>query len=159
MPPKPRPPAFRFWPKVNQDGPLPERRPDLGPCWLWTAHTNHLGYGRFRVGATMVQAHRFAYEELVGPIPEGLELDHLCRNRTCVNPFHCEPVTERVNVLRGDTLPAANVLKTHCPQGHEYTPENTRLGPTGKRYCRACTREWVRQYYRRQRAAALACSS
>jgi hypothetical protein len=156
-------PTERFWRKVNMDGSIPAHRPDLGPCWEWTASRNQYGYSSFRLGPRMVRGHRFAYELLVEPIPPGLDIDHLCRNRGCVNPAHLEPVAERINVLRGDTLPAANVLKTHCPYGHPYSPENTRIGPKGKRYCRACNVEYarasMRRYAQRRRAAALSCSS
>ena len=84
-------------------------------------------------------AHRMIYELLVGPIPDGLEIDHLCRNRGCVNPGHMEPVTHRENLMRGDTVAAANPAKTHCIRGHPYDDENTyRYG--SHRYCRACNK-------------------
>ena len=117
-----------------------------GTCWLWTGSINRGGYGRFKAPAgRSVLAHRWAYERFIGPIPEGLELDHLCRVRHCVNPYHLEPVTTRENMMRGDTFQSANARKTHCPQGHEYTPENTmwitnKPGYKGRR-CRICNRE------------------
>lgn len=85
-------------------------------------------------------AHRVAYEQARGPIPEGLELDHLCRNRACVNPDHLEPVTHRENLLRADTFAARHAAQTHCVNGHEFTPDNTyiRTRPEGGRECRAC---------------------
>lgn len=86
------------------------------------------------------KVHRVVYEALVGPIPDGMVIDHLCRQPSCVNPAHLEPVTRRENVLRGLTLPAANARKTHCKHGHEFTPENTYLFPTGTRGCRTCAR-------------------
>lgn len=127
----------RFWAKTLIE--------DCGhdtPCLTWTAYKLD-GYGRFSVGGKIWYAHRVAYEALVGPIPQGLMIDHLCRNRSCVNVEHMEPVTNRVNILRGDTVTAANAAKTHCPQGHEYTPENTHLhGPNGTgRRCRTCVPE------------------
>jgi hypothetical protein len=91
-----------FWAKVNKDGPLSAHRPDLGPCWLWTAA--HHRYGIFQPEKGNQLAHRIAYEMLVGPVPEGLELDHLCRVTLCVNPAHLEPVTHRENVRRGKSV-------------------------------------------------------
>lgn len=92
-----------FWAKVDKHGPVPAHRPDLGPCWVWTAARHGKGYGMFSVDRKRkVRAHRFAYEMMVGPIPEGLDLDHLCRNRACVNPEHLEPVTRSVNLKRGN---------------------------------------------------------
>ena len=146
----------RFWAKVIKDGPLPVRRPELGPCWLWTDAPNSDGYGIFYESSKRrLGAHRFAYELLKEPIPARLQLDHLCRNRICVNPAHLEPVTNRINVLRGEGFAAVNAAKTHCPQGHEYTPENTYVYPkTGGRVCRACNRERQRKSYRARKLAA-----
>lgn len=118
----------RFWSKVQKgDG-----------CWEWNASREKAGYGSFRLGERTVKAHRYAYELVVGPIPEGLHLDHLCRNRGCVNPDHLEPVTHRTNVLRGAGVTAANARKTHCIHGHEFTPDNIVPLPGGGRKCRAC---------------------
>lgn len=120
-------------------------------CWEWTAARSGSGYGVFRVGASLTYAHRFAYEWLVGAIPEGLHLDHLCRVRHCVRPDHLEPVTCRENHRRG----LAGVLGspvTHCKWGHPFSPENTRIGGDGYRYCRTCTTRRSRE--RRQREAA-----
>lgn len=147
MPPKPRDPAERFWGHVDKDG--------AGGCWLWTGSLNHLGYARFFITIAprtrvSIAAHTFAYESLVGPSPTDLEPDHLCRVRHCVNPAHIEWVTHQENVRRGTSMVATNVLKTHCPQGHEYTLENTRIGPKGKRYCRICTRRHVKNSIRRR---------
>jgi len=121
----------RFWRKVTV---TPE-------CWIWRAHCGPNGYGRFWTGTTMGYAHRWAYEFFVGPIPEGLELDHLCRNRACVNPSHLEPVTKKTNIMRGVSLPAQNAIKTHCLRGHEFTPENTLVPLPGRRRCKTCVND------------------
>ena len=118
-------------------------------CWIWTGagansqRGGQWGYGRFQpeLGSPKkVQAHRFAYEALVGPIPEGLHLDHLCRNRKCVNPEHLEPVTCQENRLRGEGFNAENAAKTHCPEGHPYSGENVAIRG-GRRHCRECQRQ------------------
>lgn len=143
--------AARFWPKVDRDGPVPEHRPDLGPCWLWLAGKTN-GYGRFnqvKPKRTSLLAYRVAYELTVGPIPDGMELDHLCRVRACVNPAHLEVTDHRTNTLRGDAPTAVNARKTHCVNGHEFTPENTGPQSNGGRRCRTCDR--ARPARRRQR--------
>ncbi len=153
--------ADRFWTKVNKAGLIPEQHPELGPCWQWTASTTAQGYGQIRTAGgagAMLYAHRVAYEFAVGPIPEGLQLDHLCRVRSCVNPAHLEPVTNRENGLRGESFAATNAAKTHCVKGHEFTPENTYVYPpeskqAGARGCRECRREKQRRF-RRQHATA-----
>lgn len=139
----------RFWEKVNRNGPSPGRRPDLGPCWVWLSGKSDSGYGTFWVGGRggrKVQAHRFAYELTVGPIPDGLQIDHLCKTRDCVNPAHLEPVTPAVNNERSDSPSARNARKDRCPKGHEFTPENTRILPDGARSCRVCGREAARRW-------------
>jgi hypothetical protein len=94
-----------------------------------------------------MDAHRFAYQMLVGPIPEGLTLDHLCRNTGCCNPEHLEAVTHRDNVLRGVSFAAVNAVKTECPRGHPYDSENTYIVPsTGGRLCRLCQRDHKRRW-------------
>lgn len=117
--------APRFWSKVNMDQ----------PCWLWTGSLGDNGYGRFSDGERLVVAHRWSYEMAKGPVPEGLDLDHLCRVRNCVNPDHLEPVTRSENNLRGI---AARGTPTHCRRGHEMTPENFYQRPGGYRVCRKC---------------------
>lgn len=109
-------------------------------CWLWTACLTKNGYGRFSWDGKVRLAHRVAYELLVGPIPEGLEIDHLCRVRHCVNPDHLEPVTRRENIHRGFGITAVHARKTHCPKGHEYTEDNLLLSALdrGNRVCKTC---------------------
>ena len=111
-----------------------------GFCWLWTGALDGKGYGRVSVGGKVVRAHRWAYEALVGPIPSGLHLDHLCRVKTCVNPDHLEPVTHRVNLERGRGV-LLRAPKTHCKHGHEYDEKNTRINSKGRKVCRACDRK------------------
>lgn len=151
-----RPPVERFWPKVNKNGPIPDYRPDLGPCWLWTASLRWNGYGHFStgVGSKSTVAHKFCYELLVGPVPKGMQLDHLCRVRHCLNPQHLEPVTQRTNILRGSGFSARNIVKTHCPQGHEYTADNLKASRKDRvsRQCLTCHRVQERERGRRYRA-------
>ncbi len=116
--------SARFWSYVNI----------TDDCWLWTAGTSGNGYPQFQLGERPYPAHRIAYTERVGPIPDGLVVDHLCCNPMCVNPAHLEPVTIGENVRRGA---ARRERKTHCVRGHEYTHENTYVF-RGRRYCRAC---------------------
>lgn len=113
-------------------------------CWEWIGARLPTGYGRFRVSVPvrrLVPAHRLAYELYIGPVTEGKVLDHLCRNRRCVNPWHLEPVTNRENLLRGVSQSAENARKTHCKQGHEFTDENT-YRSNGQRMCRACRKAY-----------------
>jgi hypothetical protein len=121
-------------------------------CWEWSGGT-HRGYGAFVVSqkpTVTAGAHRFAYELLVGKIPDGLTLDHLCRNKKCVNPLHLEPVTMRVNVLRNSGPSAINAAKTHCQHGHPFDEQNTYVyssGPRcGARKCRECERLRMQRY-------------
>lgn len=140
----------RFLSKARLDGGV--------RCWEWTAATSK-GYGRFWLGGRRSSggrralAHRVSYEHFRGPIPAGLELDHLCGVRHCVNPWHLEPVSCRENLLRGDTLAAANASKTHCKSGHPFAGANLYVDPSGGRHCRACDRDGHAR--RRREVAAL----
>lgn len=114
-------------------------------CWLWMGTACPLGYGRLGFYDKSISktrktlAHRLAYQLIVGDIPEGLELDHKCRVPSCVNPQHLEPVTHRENLRRGVQIAGSlQKAKTHCPQGHEYSPQNTMNRKRGWRHCRTC---------------------
>lgn len=137
-----RPMTARFWEKVCKNGPV--LNPSLGQCWVWQAALTRSGYGNFAISKTKFRpAHVVAYELAYGSIPrvgQRTTLDHLCRNRACVNPEHLEPVTNRVNILRGTGFAASYAKATHCSQGHAFTPENTalRARPEGGRICRTC---------------------
>lgn len=145
----------RFWAKVNKDGPAPEYRPTLGPCWIWTA-ASALGYGQIRISGKIVLAHRWSYEATYGPIPAGKQLDHLCREPSCVNPSHLEAVSPRVNVARGTSPAARHAIATHCPKRHEYSEANTYVSKNGKRFCRQCSREQSAKYFSANREAVYA---
>ncbi len=121
----------RFWGKVVEKG----------TCWEWTGGRNQHGYGRHRIGGRAgrkLSAHRLAYAEMVSEIPEGLDFDHLCRNRSCVNPAHLEPVSTRENVLRSTNFIARRAAQTHCLRGHPLSGTNLLVCSDGGRRCRAC---------------------
>jgi hypothetical protein len=125
----------RFWSKVDK----------TASCWLWTGYVNNHGYGVFGRHRQTQYVHRFAYERLVGPIPEGLELDHLCRTPSCVNPEHLEAVTHRENSLRSDSPHAREARQTHCIHGHPFSKSNTYVTKLGKRQCRQCAARRMRE--------------
>jgi hypothetical protein len=140
----------RFWANVDKGG--------AGGCWLWTGKLDRDGYANFSVNGRRVRAHRFAYELLVGAIPEGLQIDHVkargCTHRHCVNPAHLEPVTNLENTLRSENFIAQHARKTHCQYGHEFTPENTETYGRGRwRRCVTCRRR--RDVERRARTVSL----
>ena len=122
-------------------------------CWLWTSSVDERGYARMGGGAL---GHRVTYELVVGPIPDGLQIDHLCRVRNCVNPEHLEAVTCRVNLHRGETVTAMHAAKTQCVNGHDFTPENTYVW-RGCRHCRKCRAARMRA--KRQAAATPATTA
>lgn len=119
------------------------------PCWEWTGNQNRNGYGRVRAGGRREMAHRAVYELFRGPIPEGLQADHTCRNRACCNPQHIEIVDGLTNNLRGAGPAAQNARKTACPKGHPYDTGNTYVDPKGTRHCRKCRRARGVEAYRR----------
>ena len=148
--------ADRLWANVNKDGPISEHRPELGPCWLWLKYKNPNGYGEIMATIKGKRrawlCHRISFEILVGPIPRGKELDHLCRTPACLNPAHLEAVTHTENILRGNSPYAQKARQTHCSRGHEFTPDNTmRNSVSGTRFCRLCNLMWNRAESRRER--------
>jgi hypothetical protein len=176
----------RFWVKVDRNGPIPEYRPNLGPCWLWLAYTNSDGYGLFAIwedGHTHTErAHVVAWGVTRGAVPDGLVLDHLCRIRSCVNPDHLEPVTNAENIRRGMAPTIVAYREGTCLRGfHEMTGANAMSVGQG-RTCRECHRarrrerraavdimslppkicEWCQEEYRnpdyRRRFCSLSCS-
>lgn len=152
MAPKTRPAIDRFREKT--------RLLDNG-CIEWLAYRGANGYGRFYVNGRGALAHRWSYEHFVWKIPDGLQIDHLCRNRGCVNPDHLEPVVPSENVRRGiaaEVSRARAERQTHCLRGHEFTPENTTYGKRG-RTCRSCKRELGRRHYQENREEYIARAS
>lgn len=123
-------------------------------CWLWRGYITPAGYGGLKHGPHQL-AHRISYMLYVGPIPDGLQIDHLCRVRHCVNPEHLEPVTARVNLLRGVGWAARNAAKTHCPKGHPYSGKNLRVSHGGGRMCVTCAREATRKAQARRKELGL----
>lgn len=148
----------RFWAKVDKRGP--------DECWPWTGKARNRAtgahqYGRFALwNAETLKydawlAHRLAYTLVVGPIPDGLTLDHLCKHTLCCNPAHMEPVTQAENVRRGDSPFAINARKTHCDGGHELAGDNLWVNPrNGQRRCKACARASDRRRRARLKVAA-----
>ncbi len=126
----------RFWEKVNK----------TDTCWIWTANKIR-GYGHFKITPNKtVKAHRLSYELLVKPIPEGLTIDHLCRNKSCVNPAHLEPVTIQENIRRSNNVTAMNSRRTECINGHPFSQENTYITSDGKRMCSTCNHARTKSY-------------
>lgn len=135
--------SIRFWGKVQVEG----------DCWVWQASKTKGGYGNFTLCTNgkkrWIMAHRWAYLSMIADIPDGLDLDHLCRNRACVNPYHLDPVTRKVNLKRGKRRTYAR--PTHCPQQHPYSGRNVRLSPSGTQICVICARAAVNRSAARDR--------
>jgi len=123
-----------------------------GPCWLWQGHITASGYGRMRIGGgRRAFVHRYVYEHLVGPIPEGLVIHHECRVKRCVNPDHLRAVTSRENTMADPTVTSINAAKTSCPQGHPYDSVGRKGDGTFSRRCSICRAAHMRDWRRRQR--------
>jgi hypothetical protein len=145
--PRPEPDyAARWWSKVERGG--------AHECWPWRGTVLDVGYGQFAVNRKRYLAHRYGYELLVGPIPAGLQLDHVkargCTRTDCVNPAHLEPVTSAENLRRSEAISTINARKTHCSKGHALV----KRGADGKRFCRPCKREWERNHRKSRRGRA-----
>lgn len=152
----------RFWERVDKDGPIPEYCPSLGPCWVWRLDTNQAGYAMFQFDHRQMRAHRWSYQHVVGPIPDGLVLDHLCRVRHCVRPSHLEAVTGAVNNSRS-LIGNRNwsQQRTECDRGHPFTPENSywffnaKIG-RATRVCRQCRYVSNKRYQKSAKGRATA---
>lgn len=152
---KRRPWDEAFWARVDKNGP--------GGCWLWTGHLQPSGYARTRTPSGSSRAvHLIVYEMLVGPIPHGMQIDHVCHTRACnggsscahrrcCNPQHLQPVTPLQNLARSSNFIATNLMTSHCPRGHPYSGENLRVNSRGARECRTCRNEEMRLYYQRRK--------
>lgn len=140
--------------KLKRGAPVRERlfanRVLDGDCWRWPGAKDRDGYGWIKIKKKMVYVHRASYETFIGKIPSGAILDHVrargCQHRDCFNPLHLEPVSNKENIMRGDTLAAANTKKTRCPSGHPYNKENTYRHSDGRRVCRTCAKLAAREY-------------
>ena len=128
----------RFWYKVEK----------TNYCWNWKLSLDKDGYGRIKVNRKKIGAHRFSYELIKGEIPEGLQLDHICKNKACVNPDHLEAVTCDENIKRAENqVTTINSRKTHCPKGHPYSGDNLFFVKSGHRGCKTCHRQKALLYY------------
>lgn len=116
-------------------------------CWIWTKPQDKEGYGYLKWQGRTRRSHRIIYDFLRGGLNDDLVIDHLCRNRLCQNPWHMEQVTNKENVLRGEGLAAVNARKTHCKNGHEFSPDNLYLTPRGRRDCRICRRAAYKRWW------------
>ena len=147
------PPLDRFWASISPE-------PNTG-CWLWLGYLSpgasknkNMGYGQFQVQNRRMPAHRFSYETFVGPVQEGLEIDHKCKLPCCVNPDHLEAVTHHENMRRSGAMfkaAAVHKAKTHCPRGHAYAGDNVFINSSGGRSCRECVRAQSRDSYHRRK--------
>lgn len=136
----------RFWSLVHGAG--------YERCWLWQGAADRYGYGKFFFSYSTVSAHTFAYEHMVHGVPVGLELDHLCRTRLCVNPWHLEPVTHQINMARKVAFAAMDPATQFCANGHLRDAGNTYISPSGHKNCRPCNRAAQARRKARKRATS-----
>lgn len=131
-------PAERFHRFIDPAGPISLIRHVQGPCHLWTGALDQDGYARFWADQRNQRAYRYAYAQAFGPIPAGLDIDHRCRNRRCVNPGHLRALTHRENILASSNIAAYRAAQTHCRRGHPFDETNTVRRKNGTRQCRQC---------------------
>jgi hypothetical protein len=127
--------SSNFWKKVKK----------TDTCWIWTAYKDRDGYGTIYINPQNRRSHVVSYLIHGGHIPDGYVMHHDCKNKSCVNPAHLRAVTQRENLHADDTINRRNAAKTHCPHGHEYTPENTKYNNKNERRCQTCVREQTRR--------------
>lgn len=138
----------RFWSKVDRQ---------TEGCWKWKGSINGYGYGLFCFRGTSWIASRFVWQALNGPAPADMVVDHICNTRSCVRPDHLRILTDKANLLRGTGIAAKCARKTHCNQGHEFTPENTYVWKGTDRHCRTCHRQKANARNAKKRQQSLAC--
>ncbi len=124
-------------------------------CWEWLGCKNSTGYGWFGMNKEMFGAHRASYELFIEKIPKDMTIDHICRNRSCVNPKHLRIMTQKENNAIGDSPPAINARKTHCIRGHEFTVKNTYITTDSYRRCRICFNMLLRRHRKKQKIAQI----
>ena len=132
-------------------------RTNDGSCWVWKGPTTIWGYARFWLRRKGVYAHRLMYTLYRGPIPNGLILHHVCKNPSCVNPNHLTPISNKKNILWGNSPSAVNFRKTHCKQGHEFTKNNTYIASDGERGCRKCHANRQKKYRKGKGNVSISC--
>ena len=120
-------------------------------CWIPTQKPLASGYVLFTFDQKKIYAHRWMYQQMIGSIPGGMQIDHLCRNRPCINPEHLEVVDNFENMMRGNNFAAKQARQTHCKNGHEFTPENTGLSRDGERSCLTCRRKYAHDYHQNRK--------
>src|SRR6266498_3719295 len=153
-----RDPVIRLWSRIDKNGPVPTYRPDLGPCWIWQGATTS-GYGRVYFDGRLQPVHHVVWFLTIGAFPDGRQADHLCRVRACCRPYHIEPVTQRINLMRGASPAAGYARRSHCAAGHplEGPDADVYIHPDHPtwRHCRKCRRKASAKSQRKNRQARI----